>query len=146
MLRESVRTLGGGPSAATPPTHLGLPESRSLSHAARPRGRGWKLAFQSCSLYCCGVVQIRQPCRAQKGVPWTNVPPWTAVATCSWSSHAGPFPLFAQSQKHVPTCKSLCLHPWNRDKSSTDPTGLYNFFALRFRHLQHEDNTTLYFK
>ena len=48
------------------------------------------------------------PARAQKGVPWTNVPPWTAVATCSWSSHAGPFPFFAQSQKHVPTCKSLC--------------------------------------
>lgn len=101
----------------------------SATQQVQEVGAGSKLS--RAALYTA-VVWFRSdnPARAQKRVPWTNVPPWTAVATCSWSSHAGPFPFFAQIQQHVPTCKSWCLHPWYRDKSGTDPTGLYNFFAL----------------
>ena len=76
-----------GPQILNPPTYLGLPEPRHLSHAARPGGRGWKVA----AVVGCAVAQTRQHHRSPEGgaLELSSTPPCAALAIHPWARSWG---------------------------------------------------------
>ena len=122
---EGISQDSGRGSPQTPP----LPPQTWGHHgqeadSARQHGQemgGWTVAFQSCSLYHCGVAQTQTVAQGPRG--GCAGPNLCASPHSSGHVLLGPvmWTLPILCHQHITACKPYFLHPHNRDENGTYP-------------------------